>query len=578
MCIRILFIHPSKKSLSKIPEKTSVSHVLIYGEAGVGKSLLLRLILKNGSPQLTGNPDDNISFTLAGNCQGISFTLVNFDKEDIIVVRNEDQIIHRSSSAKFIQFIEFGGNIHPFIFPNPSVIIFVLSLYGNHSHSPTMEYCGANAKQEQPFLSDIQHCLVKYCSQGPKPLIITVGTHRDEENKSETCTKNEQLLALLNHFKCPVLYCDERINNNVIFAVKCYRPEDADMGVAQFLRDTILAQTQLHVEVKNVPTSLLVVEICFLKNAQPGGVLTFDDCLEHCRPWQLEKAALKHCFKKSNVLFLNYERNGDTVFCNPQVILSKVTELVKYCHQLRNNPGFVPLRDKGRLSLQVLIKPQFQEYYTEDLFAPQDLLDLLSIHSAVYLVDTRNGEYLMPVLLPLFSTQDHNPQTGASLMINFTDGYIPSALFHSLVCHLLSSGWEICEDDAKPVCLYQNCIKLCYRVHARHVTLMDMFSYIEVHVDNVKEEDFKKWDYLAYREIRRAVHSGIKMIAPNVLFEDAFLCTATNCTKNGHHLAVVYCSNTWKCTILNSQMGYLKREDQLMWFDRQESSSAKTGG
>ena len=158
-----------------------------------------------------------------------------------------------------------------------------------------------------------------------------------------------------------------------------------------------------------------------------------------------------------------------------------------------------------------------------------------------------------------------------SLIIRPTQGYIPSGLFCCLVAHLLSptnsSPWKVCMEGDKPLCLYRNCISFLTNVTVELVTLVDMSSYVVVHVSKPSNE--------VCREIRDSVHSGIKSACgvlkyQNVLFEDAFMCAGSKCTADPH-TAVVVCSKSptgtvykWKCTIIERQNGDLN-EGQLMW-------------
>ena len=272
---------------------------------------------------------------------------------------------------------------------------------------------------------------------------------------------------------------------------------------------------------------------------------------------------------KHNVFLYYPEVLPQTVFCDPQVVLTKVTELVQYHHKLTDNPDdgvevrhnmVIMFRDHGLLSVELLRK--FPKHYKEGLFTPQDLVKLLVSRGAIAMI--RDGEYLMPALLPhLDSTQvSKYLERGASLMIRFPHGYIPSGLFCCLVALLLSSSWNMCTNRGKPLCLYCNCIRLVHKDSSEIVTLVvDMFSYIAVHVDEASSE--------VCREIRGLVHSGIKSACSvlkyhNVQFKDAFMCAGARCTSDPPHIAVVVSDNKWRCTILERQSGDLSK-DQLMW-------------
>ena len=477
--------------------------------------------------------------------------------------------------VNWIQFIDSGGqqqyhDILPLFVQNPSVTIFVLKLSEELSHHPTIEYYGADGKPVgKPYRSSLshkqilQHCLGAIHSQDAHPLIIIVGTHRDAESEcSESIKeKNQQLKALLDPTHFRVLYNGEGMDE-LIFAVNSRSPKDVDRHVAQVLRKKIVSKSQLI----KMPIGLEID----LKRYSHDGVLSLVECQASAKRFYIEgdafSAALHHLVKHN--VFLYYpEVLPQTVFCDPQVVLTKVTELVQYHHKLRDGgvavrSNLVIFRDHGLLSVELLRK--FPKHYKEGLFTPQDLVKLLVSRGAIAMI--RDGEYLMPALLPhLDSTQvSKYLERGASLMIRFPRGYIPSGLFCCLVALLLSSSWKVCMARSKPLCLYRNCVKLVHTDSTEVVTLVDMFSYIGVHFDEASSE--------VCREIRGLVHSGIKSACSvlkyhNVQLEDAFMCAGARCTSDPPHVAVVVCSRSaykWKCTIKDDQNGDLG-EDQLMW-------------
>ena len=497
--------------------------------------------------------------------------------------------------VKWIQFIDSGGQLQyhdilPLFIQDPMVTIFVLKLSEELSHHPTIEYFGADGKPVgKPSRSSLshkqilQHCLGAIHSQDAHPLIIVVGTHRDTKDScAETIQeKNQQLKALLDsaHFK--VLFAgDKRDDSELIFAVNGLSPEDVDRHVAEILKKQIISESPQ--QLTRMPLAWFGLEVV-LQRSSHDGVLSLVECQASAKRFHIEgdafSAALHHLVKHN--VFLYYpEVLPQTVFCDPQVVLTKVTELVQYHHKLRNNPeegvavtrNDVVFRDHGRLSVELLRK--FPKHYKDGLFSPQDLVKLLVSRGAIAMI--RDGEYLMPALLPhLDSTQvSKYLERGASLMIRFPHGYIPSGLFCCLVALLLSSSWKVCMDRGKPLCLYRNCISFEQRASAEIVTLVDMFSYIEVHVDEASSE--------VCRKIRGLVHSGIKSACSvlkyhNVQLEDAFMCAGAHCTSDPPHVAVVLCSRhpsrpvyKWRCTVRHDQVGDLSM-DQLMWLRSRKS-------
>ena len=487
--------------------------------------------------------------------------------------------------VKWIQFIDSGGQLQyhdilPLFIQDPMVTIFVLKLSEELSHHPTIEYYGADGKPVgKPYRSSLshkqilQHCLGTIHSQDAHPLIIVVGTHRDALRwrfwKESMEEKNKQLKALLDPTHFDVLYCGEGMKA-LIFAVNGLSPEDVDRHVAQVLKKQIISKSPQ--QLIKMPLAWFGLEVV-LQRSSHDGLLSLEECKVCAERFHIEgdafSAALHHLVKHN--VFLYYpEVLPQTVFCDPQVVLTKVTELVQYHHKLRDNPeegvavrvDLIMFRDHGLLSVELLRK--FPKHYKDGLFTPQDLVKLLVSRGAIAMI--RDGEYLMPALLPhLDSTQvSKYLERGASLMIRFTHGYIPSVLFCCLVALLLSSSWEVCMDGNQPLRLYRNCITLIQRGTPEIVTLVDMFSYIGVHVGEASRE--------VCREIRDCVYDVIKSACSvlkyhNVQLEDAFMCAGARCTSDPPHVAVVVSRgavNKWRCTIRGDHVGDLSK-DQLMW-------------
>ena len=509
--------------------------------------------------------------------------------------------------VKWIQFIDSGGQLQyhdilPMFIQDPMVTIFVLKLSEELSHHPTIEYYGADGKPiGKPYRSSLshkqilQHCLGAIHSQDAHPMIIIVGTHRDALRwrfwKESIKEKNKQLKALLDSTNSTALYCGEGMKE-LIFAVNGLSPQDVDRHVAQVLKKQIVSMSPQ--QLIKMPIAWFGLEVVLLRSSHDG-VLSLVECQVSAKKFHIEgdtfSAALHHLVKHN--VFLYYpEVLPQTVFCDPQVVLTKVTELVQYHYKLTDNPDesvavtgdLVMFRDHGLLSVELLRK--FPKHYKEGLFTPQDLVKLLVRRGAIAMI--RDGEYLMPAMLPhLDSTQvSKYLERGASLMIRFPHGYIPSGLFCCLVAHLLSptnlSPWKVCMERGKPLCLFRNCISFEQRDTAEIVTLVDMFSYIAVHVDEASSEVCMK--------LRGLVHSGIKSACSvlkyhDVQLEDAFMCAGASCTSDPPHVAVVVCSRhpsgpvyKWRCTSRGAQRGEVS-ENQLMWLGGvTEQCPSTTGG
>ena len=510
----------------------------------------------------------------------------------------------RLFNLKLVQFIDSGGQLQyhdilPLFIQNPGVIVFVLNLSEDLSHHPITEYYGADGKPVGiPYRSSLshkqilQHCLQSLHSQEARPLIITVGTHKDVASKEDISEKNRQLkelLELLDPDRSSTVFTDQNMKE-VIFAVNGKFPQDGDRHIAKVLRQIIMSASTQSMK---MPLAWFGLEI-HLQRSSEDGILSLVQCQVIATKLHMEgdafSAALHHLVQHN--VFLYYPKVlPQIVFCDPQVVLNKVTELVQYHHKLRDNPDedvaagdLVMFRDRGLVTVKLLRK--FPKHYKEGLFTPQDLMALLVSVRAIAMI--RDGEYLMPALLPHMECEQVSQylHQSTSLIIRPTQGYIPIGLFCCLVAHLLSptnpSPWKVCIIRNKPLRLYRNCISFELKDTVGVVTLGDMFSYIEVNVSDASGE--------VCREIRNSVYSGIKSACSvlkyhGVQFEDAFMCAGPRCTSDPPHVAVVVhkgLTYKWNCTIVYHQTGDLS-EDQLKWLresavNKQDATSSGDSG
>ena len=505
---------------------------------------------------------------------------------------------------KWTQFIDSGGqsqyhDILPLFVQHCDVTIFVLKLGETLDHQPSILYYGSDGKPVgKPYQSPLshkkifEHCLEAMRSQrlpqGSRPLIVIVGTHRDDAGKCEESIerKNEQLDALVDTKCFRVLYeNDKHRPKKLIFSVNGQVPQDVDKKVAKRLRKKIVSMAPKPMK---MPIAWFGLEV-LLQTSSRDGILSLSECQLHAKKLYIEgdafSAALNHLVHHN--IFLHYpEVLPQVVFCNPQVVLTKVSELVEYHHKLRSSgdgeeeaeddlddegegedyvAGF---KDWGLLSKEIMSK--FKNFYVEGLFTADDLIKLLESRHTIAAMEY--GKYFMPALLLHLGEDKILPylKEGTLLVVRFVSTCIPNGLFCCLVAHLTklnkASRWNVCtKSKDEPQCLYRNCISFTRHGGLEIVTLIDKFSYIAIHVD--KANASRK----VCSEIRDCIHEGILSVC-NVLgysgvqFEDAFICPDPACSTDPH-FAVMERGETyiWRCNIATVRRGSLN-DDQAIWF------------
>ena len=406
---------------------------------------------------------------------------------------------------KWIQLIDSGGqpqfhHLLPLFVRNLSVVLFVLKLSEGLDHRPDIAYFGGDGRivgntSKSPYSHKqiLERCLKAVHSSPTSPQVVVVGTHKDLVHQccESTEDKNRAIIKCLNINKhCNALYKGQNMAE-VIFEVNSQSPLAEDHNVAKVLRGEISKLTPVP---DRVPMAWFGLEVMLHDLAQKikREVLSLEECRETAKHLKLTdeafNAALSY-FVGCNI-FLHYlDVLPDVVFCNPQVLLSIITDLVQYRYKLLERPDqtkptsseWKRFTDYAFLTKKCL--DSIPGHYHKDIFTSSDLLKLFVSRSIVAPVG--NEEYLMPALLPELGEGGIPPglQSRDPLLIRFRKGCFPSGVFCYLVAYLLNDAqWMLCTEDDKPRCLYSNSVTFTIRNAPATVTITDDYSHIAVHV------------------------------------------------------------------------------------------------
>ena len=425
----------------------------------------------------------------------------------------DDDWIYLIDSGGQIEFLE----VLPAFLQHRSICLFVTKLSEMLSEHPQTGYYEngqlVGEHTRCPFTNEqmLMHCVeMVQCThqdgntdQGSK--LVTIGTHRDLEHLcSETREKkNEKLRRMLcPQFDRSLVFCGQNMNE-VIFPINAKDPGPEDHKVAAELTQ-VISKAISSLKPVETPISWFQFEQFIQKIAHKRKILHWKDCLQAARLLHLTKKALNGALDhlaSLGVIHYYWHLLPDVVFADPQFLLDRISELVKYHYKLRytadpKKPTGGELREfrnDGYITLR-LLKEKFQKHY-EDFFTPADFLKLLNDRLIVtHLI--RGETYFMPCLLRTMAPNelDQYRVTSSSasgvapLAIHFSCKLVPHGVFCSLVAFLRSqsSPWNLSlcpEDNTKPLCLTRNCIKFQLPEGAPgSLTLIDAFSHFEVHV------------------------------------------------------------------------------------------------
>eukprot|EP00731_Ephydatia_muelleri_P004315 Em0002g491a len=332
----------------------------------------------------------------------------------------------------------------------------------------------------------------------------------------------------------------------VLFVLKLSeRPGKHENDVAKVLRTKISERTPTP---EKEPIAWFGLEVLLHDLAQKKNreVLSLSECKQTAERVQLKDeaftAALEH-FVKCNILLYYPDVLPDVVFCNPQVLLSIITELVQYRYKLLEQPDptksisgdWKRFKDYAFLTQKLL--QQFPRHYYGGVFSSSDLLKLFTSHSLVAAVG--NGEYLMPALLPECCLGDNQSGllSGDPLLIRFKGGSFPNGVFCFLVAYLLNDKkWTVCIKDGKPKCLYSNAV--AFSAAPTIITIIDNLSHFAFHV--VLPQDCKP----QHSTVRSFIHQGIMSACKHLGYQceeediiDAVHCSHGDCVGGERHHA-----------------------------------------
>ena len=468
--------------------------------------------------------------------EGFQSAIANFMGEMIGMVADKSSEVQISGSdlrkvlgSNWIYFTDSGGQPHfhnllPHFIRGISVALFVHRLSERLDAHPMVEYYEDGRPITTPHRSpltteDTLKCLVRSMQarsvDGEKPNLVFLGTFLDKilESSETLGEKNEKLLKLLtSEFRDQLVFYNEA-ENQIIFAVDAKHPGAQEEEVAKLIRAVVEKSPSRGLP---VPVWWYVLEIVLDKLTHLLGrnVLYKKECLEAAQQLNFHELALTAALKffhEQHLFHYFPEVLPEVVFCSPQVLLDKLTELVKDAYVMREAvskstiaPSQPPattvgkhVRDKGVITLEFL--EQFPRHYVDGLFTPPDLLQIfMSLLILTPFSTTLHGQvdfsshsirYYMPSLLDMLPASDLEKHrnfsaAAAPMLIRFPTGWPRSGVFCCLQVDLIQNRkWELVRKDGKPKLIAQNCVMLSPPKSACVVTLVDSFSYLEVHIN-----------------------------------------------------------------------------------------------
>ena len=511
-----------------------------------------------------------------------------------------------------ITLIDTGGQpqfheVLPMFMGETSASMFTIKLDDSLDDHPLIEFYDDSGhllgSYRSPFTNQqiLMMCMrviqsqVSQSQEGFCPTPIFVGTHKDLEQQCESESREEKNQKI--HKMLPpavqenTIYCDERLKE-LIFAVNAKTPGPHEQKIAAELRRVIVERS--HVKPKRIPLRWHALELALQKlMLELGrGVLSKAEGLAVARRFHFTDDSFEEALKylhNLNILFYYKDVLPDVIFCDPQVLLDKVTELVEYsyrlqtaaCRQIATEGKLRKFRDQGIVTLEFLSKKEFRRHYVPGLFSPGELLRLFKKLLIVSLITEE--EFLMPCLLRV---TDEPTLLALSSSVPPLLFYFPHSpllgVFCALVAYLLSQAkWKLLFDASSrsPVKVDRNTIQ--FEVPGGLpgvITLSDSFStYFQVSIQ-LPEKAPRDLCSTVCPQIHETILAGLRNASSalhynNCVPKDAFLCCehGTSDSPTPHASIVDSTHKLMTCTLNPAKFCSTLTEEHLVWFSSSDT-------
>ena len=444
------------------------------------------------------------------------------------------------------------------------------------SHKPIVEYYdveGHIGMKRESYLTHkdiLQQSFKSFHSlNGQLPKILMIGTHKDcsplllNNDELNCCLKPIEENVLFFGSDCPIAY------------INCLSRTRQEKEVIEEIRKQI--ESTPGIEEKKTPLAWFGLELALKdasQKAKQKGVLSISDCRKEAMNFALFKnntsqfdAALQH-FVDNNIFLYYPEIIPDKVFCDPQVLLTLVTKIVRHHYTLKTTsklrPGtMLSFENSAHITYEIvanIISCKESKYSPLEPDLLLKLLNYLNIISPMH-----DGQiYLMPALLPNAEdpTQNIKSIPGKECMkplcIVFDGVCTAFGMFCCLVASLLcSKDWKLRMINQKPICCFRNCVAFVYCTHTI-VTLVDLFSHYRIYVQTNSNLP------CSGHEVKRIIYNCITNWSKTNP-QDAIECPALHADAAapcGKHVAL-WNSDQYQCTYDNALCGSIPQEYQF---------------
>ena len=427
------------------------------------------------------------------------------------------------------------------------------------------------------------------------PNLAFVGTFLDKKDEcSETpAMKNKRLHRIITEMlppdmqNCVITYGGSL--KQITFQINAQTPKTEDFGTVDRLKEALLENSQ--VQPRDLPLRWHGLEVALhvLMEKLNRQVLTRDECKIIANPLKFDPASLKAALDYLHQLNIiaYYDVLPDVIFGSSQVILNKITELVRYSLVLKGKKGLIGAQrdfaQYGIMSLQLLCSSELKKHYIPGLFEAKDLLEVLISQ----LVVSKVGEekFIMPCVLEVSSIYPSLPLPEGSIRSSFLLHFSKESPMFGVYCCTISSlmtnaGWKLLmEDGEMQVARNSFTFKVPKGLPGKLVFHDPLSSYLEVILEypaTVADEHRVPLYCEVCNELFKAITKAMETLHYDVQVPKiSFLCPeqSVQCSMMPHLAIVDDSQNYLICSLKPSSVCCCLTEEQKMWLQNASSKS-----
>ena len=422
-----------------------------------------------------------------------------------------------------------------------------------------------------------------------RPNLAFVGTFLDLAHEcSETPgKKDEQLQRIISEvlptemLECVITHGDSL--KQVTFQINAQAPEKQDFDRVDKLKEALLSNSRA--QSRDLPLNWYGLDVALhvLMEKLNRQLLRRNECEVIANNLKLDRASLNAALEylhQLNIIAYYPTVLPNVIFGSSQVILDKITELVRYSLVLKGKSALGGAERKfvqqGIVSLQFLSSPALTKHYTPELFQPEDLLKVLISQLVISPVGVK--EFIMPCVLEMSNTYPSPPIPKCSVRSSFILHFSKKCPMFGVYCCTISSlisdaGWKLLTESGEVVQVARNSFTFEVPMGLPgKLTFCDPFSYyLEVILEHPATVEHEHRITL-YHEVCNNFLKGITKAMETLHYdvqvpEISFLCPeqSFHCSLEPHPATVDYSQNYLICSLKPSSVCYRLTEEQMMW-------------